>query len=236
MPAPQNFHITPAFACPIGEFMLPGNAHLNASLRELFLRWEADVDQARLSEPTAVMKSGVYESDFHLFNRDHADIRLLATQCLQHLGFFVAKLNNYSSEEMSRLRIYHHSWFHITRSGGYTAAHNHPMASWSGVYCVDPGNPPADNTTNNGALRFLDPRTLGNSYLDQGNAYLQSPYCIAEQAYHLEAGMLVLFPSYLVHEVTPYVGDRERITVAFNAWVQDYREPVMNPSITKRER
>lgn len=233
-PVLQNFRITPAFACPIAEIMLPDNGRINANLRSLFLNWESDPGRKRLSEPTAVAKTGVYESDFQLFNHDQPDIRLLATQCLQYLGYLVAQLNSYSNEEMSRLRIYHHSWFHITRNNGYTAAHNHPMASWSGVYCVDPGNPPPAKGINNGALRFFDPRTLGNSYLDQGNAYLGAPYGIAEQAYQLQAGMLLLFPSYLVHEVSPYFGDRERITVAFNAWVQDHREPAMNPSVTKR--
>ena len=35
------------------------------------------------------------------------------------------------------------------------------------------------------------------------------------------AGQLVMFPSWLYHEVLPYHGQRERIVVAFNAWLQD---------------
>ncbi|HSC46619.1 MAG TPA: putative 2OG-Fe(II) oxygenase [Gammaproteobacteria bacterium] len=230
MTSPQSLHITPAFACPIADIMLPGMNAVNSRLRDLFLQWEADSNRKRLSEPTRVIKVGVYESDFQLFARDHPDLKMLATLCLQHLGYLVAKLNGYSNDEMSRLRIYHHSWYHLTRNGGYTAAHNHPMASWSGVYCVDPGDPAPDNVVNNGTLRFLDSRTIGNGYMDRGNAYLESPYSIADLAYNLQAGMLLLFPSYMVHEVAPYFGKRERITVAFNAWLRDYREPVGEPA------
>ena len=236
MAGPQNIHINPAFATPIADVMLPGMEALNARLRELFLSWEADTSRQRLSQPTAVPKHAVYESDFHLFGREHPDLKFLATQCFQHLGLLIAQLNRYSNEEMAKLRIYHHSWYHITRDGGYTAVHNHPMASWSGVYCVDPGEPPTPEMPNNGVLRFLDMRTNANNYIDMGNAYLSEPYCIADLAFNLRPGLLLLFPSHLVHEVAPYFGKRERITVAFNAWVRDYREPATEPAVIKRDR
>lgn len=232
----QNLRIIPAFACPIAETTFPGMEAMNARLRELFLAWEADTQRKRLSEPTPVVKVGVYESDFQLFGRDNPDLNALATLCLQHLGYLVAQLNRYSNEDMAKLRIYHHSWYHITRNGGYTAVHNHPMASWSGVYCVDPGDVAPPGVVNNGTLRFLDTRSLGNAYMDQGNAYLSDIYGIADLAFDLKPGMLLLFPSYMLHEVAPYFGQRERITVAFNAWIKDYREPAVEPSVVKRNR
>jgi len=232
----QNFRLIPAFACPIAETTLAGMEAPNARLRELFLAWEADTTLKRMSEPTAVIKVGVYESDFQLFTREDPDLKALATACLQRLGYLVARLNGYSNEEMSRLRIYQHSWYHITRNGGYTAAHNHPMASWSGVYCVDPGDAPPAGVVNNGTLRFLDIRGAANMYMDQGNAYLDSPYSIADLAFNLQASTLLLFPSYLLHEVSPYYGQRERITVAFNAWVRDHRDPPFEPAFVKRTR
>lgn len=236
MQASRGLTINPVFATPIAEVMLPGMEATNARLRSLFLEWEADVKRQRLSEPTAVIKVGVYESDFHLFRRDHPDLKQLANQCLQYLGLLVAQLNGYSNEEMARLRIYQHSWYHITRDKGYTAAHNHPMASWSGVYCVDPGDPAPAGVTNNGSLRFLDSRTTAHNYIDMGNAYLNDRFAVADIAYNLQAGMLLIFPSHVVHEVAPYFGERERITVAFNAWIKDYREPPTDPAIVKRTR
>ena len=33
-----------------------------------------------------------------------------------------------------------------------------------------------------------------------------------------EPGQLVLFPSWILHDVKPFEGEGERITVAFNCW------------------
>lgn len=41
---------------------------------------------------------------------------------------------------------------------------------------------------------------------------------MGNQAFKLEAGQLVLFPSWLNHQVLPHQGDGERIAVAFNTW------------------
>jgi len=107
------------------------------------------------------------------------------------------------------------------------------MASWSGVYCVDPGDPVPDKF-NNGVLRMLDARNMASMYTDAGNAHWRTPFSFGEMAYSSVAGQLILFPSYLMHEVAPYYGQRERITVAFNVWVRQAGEPVDAPGIRLR--
>lgn len=219
MPQPR-VNIFQAFASPIVDTTLPDCATLNSRLKELFLSWEADSTRKRSSAPTGVVKVAVYESDFALFDNPEPEIQALAQFCLHHVGYVVQQLNRYSAEEMRELRIFQHSWYHLTRYGGYTAQHNHPMASWSGVYCVDPGDQVPDKP-NNGTLRFLESRSTASMYVDAGNAHWQEPYGFGEIAFNLQAGQLLLFPSYLMHEVAPYYGQRERITVAFNAWVRE---------------
>lgn len=230
---PAPFQITPVFASPIVETHLPQAEDLCRRLRELFLRWEADPSRKRSSAPTPVIKVAVYESDFSLFDNPEPEIQALARFCLNAVGYIIQQLNGYSAEEMSRLRIYQHSWYHLTRHGGYTAQHNHPMASWSGVFCVDPGDPVPDKP-NNGALRFLESRLAASMYLDPGNAHWRSPFGFGELAFALKAGQLLLFPSYLMHEVAPYYGERERITVAFNAWVREAGNPGGEPVLRLR--
>ena len=226
----MNINIKTLFASPIITAAMPEPGPLNLRLRDLFLRWENDPTRRRSSVPTRVIKVGVYESDFSLFHNPEADIQTLAQFCLQHTGYVIHQLNGYSLEEMQQLRIFHHSWYHLTRHGGYTAQHSHPMASWSGVYCVDPGDRVPDKP-NNGMLRFIEPRVNANMYLDPGNAHWKPPFGFGELGFELEAGQLLLFPSYLMHEVAPYYGNKERITVAFNAWVrgaaEDPEEPVL---------
>ena len=228
--AQPRINFISAFASPIVDSALPDPGALNTRLRELFLRWEADPERKRTSAPTGVMKVAVYESDFSLFSNPEPEVQALAQFCLQHVGYVVQQLSGYSTEEMQQLRIHQHSWYHLTRHGGYTAQHNHPMASWSGVYCVDPGDHVPDKP-NNGALRFLEARTTAGMYLDAGNANWHEPYSMGERAFNLRPGQLLLFPSYLMHEVAPYYGQRERITVAFNAWLREAgagdEEPVL---------
>lgn len=225
--------ISAAFASPLLHTRLPQYETLNARLRDLFLKWEADPARKRSSLPTPVIKVAVYESDFSLFENPEPEIQALKQFCLQCTGYAIQQLNGYGSEEMTQLRIYQHSWYHLTRHGGYTAQHNHPMASWSGVYCVDPGDAVAGKP-NNGALRFLEARQTASMYLDPGNAHWKAPFGFGEQAFQFEAGELLLFPSYLMHEVAPYYGQRERITVAFNAWVRDAQAPSDEPFIKLR--
>lgn len=226
--------VTSAFATPIIETAMSGCADLNHRLRDLFLRWERDTGRKRSSTPTEVTKVGVYESAFDLFSNPEPEIRTLRHFCLNTLGYVVAQLNHYSDQDMEQLRIYEHSWYHITRHAGYTAQHNHPMASWSGVYCVDPGDE-VDQDANSGALRFLDARGSAGMYVDPGNAHLDRPFGFGALAYFLPAGKLVLFPSHLAHEVAPYFGQRERITVAFNAWVREAEAPQNAPFVRKRQ-
>ena len=231
---PPGIGISQAFASPIVHSSLADCAALNRRLRELFLRWEQDT-KARTSLPTQVVKVGVYESSFDLFHKADPEIQQLTQFCLQTLGYVIAQLNGYSAEEMAELRIFHHSWYHLTRDGGYTAQHNHPMASWSGVYCVDPGDVLPDRP-NNGALRFLEARGTAGMYLDPGNADMRSPFGFGDIAFDLQPCQLLLFPSYLLHEVAPYHGERERITVAFNAWVRYAGEPALEPGVRLRKR
>jgi hypothetical protein len=93
--------------------------------------------------------------------------------------------------------------------------HNHPMASWSGVYCVDNGY---DGEAQTGELVFLHPAASANMFLDLSVANLPLPWGNRPKSYLLRPGQLVLFPSWMLHQVLPYHGPRERITVAFNAW------------------
>lgn len=219
-PNPPSLSVTSAFAVPIMETVMPDCGDLNARLRELFLAWEKDTGRKRSSVPTGVVKVGVYESGFDLFSNPEPEIQALRHFCLNTLGYAVSRLNRYSDKEMEGLRIHEHSWYHLTRHSGYTAQHNHSMASWSGVYCVDPGDAAPDRA-NSGALRFLDARGPAGMYVDSGNARLDRPFGFGALAYFLVPGQLVLFPSYLSHEVAPYFGQRERITVAFNAWIRE---------------
>lgn len=208
-------NIKSAFASPIVESYFPNSESLNRDLRELFLAREKEGDRYRKKRKTPTLQIGIFESEFDVFSWPERCIHTLREFCMQTLTYVVAQMNHYSQSEVAALRIYPDCWFHITRYGGYIAGHNHPMASWSGVYCVHPGEYPPDQP-DSGVLRFPDARPASNMYLDPGNARICDPYEFASINYKLRAGQLILFPGYLMHEVAPFFGRDERITVAFN--------------------
>lgn len=225
--------IKPVFAVPMSSQLVPDTGALNETLRRKLLAWEKnDAEQAR--ERAGVGRHNLYESEFTLFRRDDPDIRRIAHICLSAVGDLVREINRYSVSEMQQLRIYEHSWYHVTRHGGYFHPHNHPMASWSGVYCVTPGTAPPDGPAG-GILHFLEARTTAGMYLDPGNAWMSAPYRFGDLSIALEPGQLLLFPSYLHHEVTPFEGRDERITIAFNCWLRYADQAVDEPQIRGRE-
>lgn len=221
------------FAVPIMTTQIKNSQALNEVLRIKFLEWELNDPTHDLAR-TRVERSNVYESDFSLFRKVDPDIQRLASICLSAVGDVVKELNQYSVEEMHELRIYEHSWYHVTRYGGYFRQHNHPMASWSGVYCVTPGSSQTQSRVNSGVLYFLEARTTAGMYLDPGNTNMIAPYTFGDLSYTLEPGRLILFPSYLHHEVTPFWGHDERITVAFNCWLRHKDQVIDEPGIMAR--
>jgi uncharacterized protein (TIGR02466 family) len=129
----------------------------------------------------------------------------------------IGRLNRYDLPTLNRLQIFNECWFHVTRRGGFFGVHNHPNASWSGVYCVDPGTAePGDK--NSGLLGFINPTIMSAMHLDAGTANMQLPYGYQIAKVFLESGHLVIFPSWVLHDVKPFETDGERITIAFNCW------------------
>jgi uncharacterized protein (TIGR02466 family) len=101
-------------------------------------------------------------------------------------------------------------WATICRTGTYHAPHSHPDSGWSGVYYVDPGTDSRDQPLS-GVLEFLDPRAGVEAVTAPGDPY-GDPFRVRPQA-----GLLVLFPSWLYHWIHPYTGQTPRIAVSFNA-------------------
>jgi uncharacterized protein (TIGR02466 family) len=207
--------ISTAFATPIAYAELANAAALNADLERLILSREAP--EFANPHPTHMPQREVFESNFDMFRWVDPPIRILREFVLQSVGEVVGQLSGYTEADMSALKLHNHAWFHVTRYGGSFIAHNHSMASWSAVYCVRGGND-APARADSGALRFLDHRPGSNMYLDAGNVRLKRPFNFGHIAVKLAPGQLVVFPSYLLHEVATFLGDDHRITVAANCW------------------
>lgn len=206
------------FAVPVAHFEMPDHEPLTAALAELFLSKEGD-PEVRNAIRRDTQKGELFESRFDLFQWEQPAVRSLAGFANAALSSVIAELSDYSEEELASLRMDYHAWFHVTRQGGYQGLHNHSNASWSGIFCVDPGDE-VPGRPESGAVRFHDTRTNANYYADAGNSRLSGQLSMGSFEIHHRPGRLWIFPSYLLHEVHPYLGERPRIVVAFNAWVR----------------
>lgn len=203
------------FAVPVATRTLEGAEALNSELEKILL--ERETSEYRNPHPTHLEQEEVFESNFDMFRWPEPAVRTLRTFVLDSVAEFVADLNGYTAEDMARMQLHNHTWFHVSRHGGSFVAHNHPMASWSTVYCVRAGEQVPERR-DSGVLRFLDHRPGSNMFMDAANVRLRVPFNFGHYSMRLAAGQLVLFPSYLVHEVATFMGRDTRITVASNCW------------------
>jgi uncharacterized protein (TIGR02466 family) len=207
--------LRPLFATPFGETRLANCERLNRELEALFLARENE--EHRNPSPSHVPQAETFESRFNLFHWSESCVQELRAFMLNAVAQMVIECTALEARDIAKLSFKNHTWFHISRYAGSFVAHNHPLASWSAVYCVRAGQNVPEHA-DSGILRFLDVRQGANAYLDPANATLHRPFALAPVELKLQPGQLVIFPSYVFHEVTPFYGDDYRITVATNCW------------------
>jgi uncharacterized protein (TIGR02466 family) len=208
--------IVPLFATPLVTFEVPDAAALNAELRQV-------IEQREKSHPTTLRTNiGGWQSSAdmekwggvpaikllafgrNLANRMTTDIEGSAGKGPYPGHFAVTWIGN--------------MWANVNRTGHGNAYHSHPGAYWSGVYYVDDGGIDADPSLG-GELEFLDPRgplpMMNAPHLRMSGALTAG----TTEKLPPKAGRMVLFPAWILHQVQPYRGTRERISIAFNLCV-----------------
>ena len=106
------------------------------------------------------------------------------------------------------------SWVNINGQGHRNDRHNHFAHSiptfLSGVYYV---KVPKDS----GVIRFYDPRgPMTQNTLDQEYYFNSPPFQYLEP----EEGQIILFPTWLDHDVTYNTNEEERVSIAFNVMIK----------------
>jgi uncharacterized protein (TIGR02466 family) len=130
------------------------------------------------------------------------------------------------------------AWFQIQNGHGFHETHTHGNCAWSGVYYVQVddeqqrvSNPELGQM--NGMTRFYSHHldVIGGGYMDSGNLYLQNTTFDSKP----EEGVLCVFPAHLKHMAMPYIGEKDRIIVSFNAQVHgDQGDDLFDYSFTNQ--
>ncbi|MRX28244.1 putative 2OG-Fe(II) oxygenase [Kangiella sp. HZ709] len=204
------------FALPVAVDTINKPDIFHNQLKDYILEIENSEEENKIL--TQSKKTGLYESEWNLLDRSEPVIRELKEEIFSRVKALVCKLNGYHEKISSSMVIKQQTWFHVTRNGGYFTNHNHPMASWSAVYCVAEGD--YNSGDDSGVTRFFSPFQI-NGYIDAGNVNLQPPFSQSTMNIKLRTGQIIFFPSNLMHEVSPYLGAKERITIASNFWFEN---------------
>lgn len=164
--------------------------------------------------PGAKPAQGLYESGFDLLDQDHPGLRKLKAFICECVQEAVVHVNSIKADPRQLRVEIRDSWFHVTKSGGFHDTHVHGGCSWCGIYYLQIGESGRQDESGapNGGSRFYSPLWTGGGYQDFGNNYLTHAYVDPP----LVNGMVLLFPSYLLHSGLPYHGETDRIVIAFN--------------------
>jgi uncharacterized protein (TIGR02466 family) len=196
----MELEITPAFPTLIGQFRVPDAEAMNQDLQALILAEEAKYLSLGRSN------IGGWHSRPDFLNRPELAVDALTTWVIWAVRQMIDAT---AGPGVFKGTLSTSAWATICRAGAYHAPHSHPDSAWSGVYYVDPGKANPDCPLS-GVLEFIDPRAGVEAVSAPGDPYGE-PVRVRP-----EAGLLVVFPSWLYHWVHPYAGQSPRIAVSFN--------------------
>ena len=198
---------------PIFFIQNPDHEFIKSGLVERILSLEKEQTTAIESTVAPNIKNNLSESKFDFLKDDDPYVTSLANFIMESSMQVISGLNEkqWISKYMKEgaptptLKI-NESWYHVTRHAGAHGTHSHCNCSWCGIYYIDSGE-----KDKGGKNVFLKPFSF--HYSDPGTD------CFKSNQYHQtpHEGLLVVFPSYLLHSAEPYLGeDKERIVVAVN--------------------
>lgn len=132
-------------------------------------------------------------------------------------SFYRTAIQELGWSKVQSIKLIMKMWINVLNPGGLNVRHNHPNCHLSGVFYIR--TPPGS-----GILRIYSPQRFPDSMdsltpefrlkipLKNGGNRLSSNRIDVQ----IKPGLLVLFPSYLVHEVIASKADTKRISFAFN--------------------
>ena len=197
----MELEVTEAFPTKVGRLWLPDANLMNQDLRSIILGEENKYSSIGRSN------IGGWHSRPDFLHHPDPSIAKLTSWLTWGIGRMVDATAGPGVFE-GRLSL--SAWATVCRAGAYHAPHSHPDSAWSGVYYVDAGTDSPEHPLS-GMLELVDPRAGVDAVTAPGDPYGE-PVRIRP-----DAGLLVIFPSWLYHWVHPYEGQTPRVAVSFNA-------------------
>ena len=193
-----------SFSSPIVWFKLRNSEQLNAKLLKDCESWRSNSQGISRSN-----KKG-WHSENDLFHRPEASFKALCEAI--HQCILAVTRKSAPSLEFDNIEIQYNGWININPTNAFNSPHRHAGYMWSGTYYV---RIPESADKYSGVIEFFDPRNL-----DMSNRIKESEMFAERLKFNPKSGELVIFPSYLLHWVTPNQESDERVSIAFNARIR----------------
>ena len=190
---------TQLFSVPIYEADIPNFSKYQEDLVKII------TDLRHNNKGVNVSNSGGWHSENNLHNLENSSIKWLIQQICTIANQSIRHSNTMPNSNMKI--ILSSCWANVNEAGNWNTPHAHFPEDWSGVCYIKINENDSSNSNNNndGNIIFFNPLTLGPQYKR-----------FPTVSYHPQNGKIMLFPSYLVHMVTPHFDKDSRISLAFN--------------------
>ena len=194
---------------PIGTFYNENHHKIKNDLIEFFNNYKLNNSKSKKAD-----------ENIHLYESAY-NIHTLRNSSYEKLMYFIAEsMKKISLEANKDFKINQNnltisvieSWFIIYEKNGFVAPHIHGGCSWSCVYYLQCDE---DLDLYNGET-YLQKPFVDRLRHDEGSKYLQ----FETRNFTPKEGLLVVWPSHIIHGSLPYAGKKERIIVSANSTIQ----------------
>ncbi|HEX4737256.1 MAG TPA: TIGR02466 family protein [Allosphingosinicella sp.] len=197
----SDYHLDLAFSTPVILDRIEDAEAINAALEPLIL--------ARRREDKGISRSntaGGWHSDTRLLHWAGDQVRPVVARMVELTDAHIVDTQARPGQRRGWILD---AWANVNETGAGNAPHSHGACFWSAVYYVriDEGE--------GGELVLDDPRM---PMMEMHAPFLRFRDAGGDKAIRLRptAGQIVIFPSWLVHSVTPWQGEGLRISIAVN--------------------
>ena len=153
------------------------------------------------------------------------EINKLAKATISSVRQYLTDL--YDETEPYELEI--QGWSMVQGWGEFVMPHHHVGHHLSAVFYVDVPEITKSPIKGSGSIFFNHPAPLARSWIVRSGKNPENNI----HSVNIKTNDLLIFPSYLIHSVTPWFGDRERIAYAMNLFVK--RDIDFEPMLSERK-
>jgi uncharacterized protein (TIGR02466 family) len=127
----------------------------------------------------------------------------------------LVEVHQYSGLNKNERLIVDNMWININSKYSYNRSHIHAKSFFSGVYYIKVPE-------NSGSLNFKNPSELQRLFVNDIDHHIADLSSFTAQNWTVQphADMMVLFPSWLEHDVDQNLSDDTRISIAFNTRIK----------------